>query len=106
MTATEESAAAEYDRESKENEITKTTKEQDVKYKTKESKALDQAIAEASSDRAGVQEELKAVNEYLARLKAKCFPFPAEPYEVRVARREAEIAGLKEALKVLEGEAV
>merc|ERR1711953_1114640 len=53
MTATEESAAAEYDKETKENKITKTTKEQDVKYKTKESKALDKAIAEASSDRAG-----------------------------------------------------
>merc|ERR1719195_881521 len=106
MTATEESAAAEYDKETKENEITKTTKEQDVKYKTKEFKSLDKAIAEASSDRAGVQEELKAVNEYLARLKGKCFPFPAEPYEVRVARREAEIAGLKEALRILNGEAV
>merc|ERR1719195_1857658 len=105
-TATEESAAAAYDAQTKENEIIKTTKDQDVKYKTKESKTLDKAVAEASSDRAGVQEELKAVNEYLARLSDKCFPLPAEPYEVRVARREAEIAGLKEALKILEGEAV
>merc|ERR1719273_1459492 len=104
--ATEESAAAAYDTQTKENEITRTTKEQDVKYKTKEFKGLDKAIAEATSDRAGVQEELDAVNEYLARLKDKCFPLPAEPYEVRVARREAEIAGLKQALKILEGEAV
>merc|ERR1719297_17575 len=69
MTATEENAQAEYEKETKENEITKTTKEQDVKYKTKQSKALDKATAEASSDRAGVHDELKAVNEYLARLK-------------------------------------
>ena len=36
MTATEQTAASEYDRETKENEITKATKDQDVKYKTKE----------------------------------------------------------------------
>merc|ERR1719190_260518 len=106
MTATEESAAAAYDAQSKENEIIKTTKDQDVKYKTKEFKSLDSRIAETSSDRAGVQEELNAVNEYIAHLKDKCFPLPAESYEVRVARREAEIAGLKNALKILNGEAV
>merc|ERR1719440_451999 len=33
MTATEEAAASEYDKETKENEITKATKEQDAKYK-------------------------------------------------------------------------
>merc|ERR1740121_1617611 len=35
MTATEESAQASYDTETKENEIEKTTKDQEVKYKTK-----------------------------------------------------------------------
>merc|ERR1712039_303017 len=40
----EETAAATYDKESKENEIEKTTKEQDVKYKNKESTDLDQAV--------------------------------------------------------------
>merc|ERR1712046_540044 len=64
MTATEQTAASEYERESKENEITKATKDQDVKYKTKEAKGLDKATAEATADRAGVQEELDAVNEY------------------------------------------
>merc|ERR1719413_294040 len=55
MTATEESAQATYDTETKENEIEKTTKEQHVAYKTKESTGLDKAVAEASSDRSGVQ---------------------------------------------------
>merc|ERR1719388_648529 len=55
MTATEQTAASEYDRLSKENEITKTTKDQDVKYKTKEAKGLDKATAEATADRSGVQ---------------------------------------------------
>merc|ERR1719343_169105 len=37
MVATESSAAAAYEQQTKDNEIEKTTKEQDVKYKTKES---------------------------------------------------------------------
>merc|ERR1712194_420673 len=51
----EETSAATYDKESKENEIEKTTKDQDVKYKNQEASDLDKAIAEASSDRSGVQ---------------------------------------------------
>merc|ERR1719224_329889 len=64
MTATEQTAASEYDRETKENEITKATKDQDAKYKTKEAKGLDKGVAEATADRSGVQEELDAVLEY------------------------------------------
>merc|ERR1719413_145187 len=105
MTAAEESAQATYDTETKENEIEKTTKEQDVAYKTKESTGLDKAVAEAKSDRSGVQTELDAVNEYLATLEKECVA-KAETYAERKARFEAEIAGLKEALKILESEAV
>merc|ERR1719407_380225 len=105
MIATEESAAAEYDKISKENEIAKTTKEQDVKYKTKEAKSLDEAVAEASSDKAGTQTELDSVLEYWKSLQDQCID-KVEPYEERKKRREAEIAGLKDALAILEGEAV
>merc|ERR1712151_510813 len=65
MRATEESSAAEYDKQTKENEILKATKEQDVKYKTKESVGLDKSSSEMSSDRSGVDDELSAVVEYL-----------------------------------------
>merc|ERR1719453_170010 len=105
MIAAEESAVSEYETETKENEITKATKEQDVKYKTKESKGLDKDTAEATADRAGVQEELDAVNQYYAGIKERCIA-KAETYEERVKRRTAEIAGLKEALSILDGEAV
>merc|ERR1719240_2294033 len=101
----EEAAAAKYDKETKENEILKVTMEQDVKYKTKEAKELDEKIAEATSDRSGVQAELDAVLEYLAKLEDQCIAKP-EPYEERVRRREAEIAGLKEALQILAGESL
>merc|ERR1719162_2228836 len=50
MIATEEAAAAEYDKQTKENEVAKTTKEQDVKYKTDEFTGLDKAVAELESD--------------------------------------------------------
>merc|ERR1719258_426107 len=105
MTSTENTAVSEYETESKENAITKATKDQDVKYKTKEFKGLDKASTEATADKAGVQEELDAVNQYYSGIKARCIA-KAETYAERVKRREAEIAGLKEALTILEGEAV
>merc|ERR1712156_741018 len=103
MTSTEEAAQAAYDTETKENEIEKVTKEQDVKYKTEEATGLDKATAEATSDKAGVQEELDAVLEYLKGIEDRCIAKP-ETYEERVARRDAELAGLKEALSILESE--
>merc|ERR1719221_1985980 len=115
FTTTEETSAAAYDKETKENEITKVTKEQDIKYKNKESTDLDQATSEALGDRSGVQTELDAVNEYLKSLAGQCITtggnmgtegHNAESYEQRVERRTKEIAGLKEALEILNGEAV
>merc|ERR1719198_2700355 len=96
MIAAEENAAVEYER---------TTKEQDVKYKTKEAKSLDNSVAELTADRESAQTELDAVLEYWDKITDECVAKP-EPYEERVKRREAEIAGLKEALAILSGEAV
>ena len=103
INADEETSVAEYEAQSKENEIEKTTKEQDVKYKTKESKQLDKTSAELTSDRTGVKAELDAVLEYLSKIEEECIA-KAETYEARKERRESEIAGLKEALQVLESE--
>merc|ERR1719356_101136 len=103
MTSTEDAAQAAYDKQTKENEIEKVTKEQDVKYKTEEAAGLDKATAEATSDKSGVQEELDAVLEYLKGIEERCIAKP-ETYEERVRRREAELAGLKEALSILENE--
>merc|ERR1719413_29403 len=103
--AVEESAAAEYEKLTKENEITKATKEASVKYKTKESKGLDQAVADTTFDRTTSEGELDAVVEYLAKLEKMCTAKP-DTYEDRKARREAELAGLKQALEILSGETV
>merc|ERR1719498_1834200 len=105
MQATEANAAAEYERVSKENELAKTMKSQDVKYKGKEAAGLDKSVSETSSDLDGVQSELDALHEYLGKLEKMCVA-KAEPYAEKKARREAEIAGLKEALSILEGESV
>jgi len=103
VVSTEESAAAAFETQSKENELELTTKSQDIKYKTKESKELDKSSTEIASDLSTVQEELDAVLEYYSKIKGECVA-KAEPYEEIVARRTAEIAGLKEALEILESE--
>jgi chromosome segregation ATPase len=103
--ATEEMAAADYEKETKENAIDKATKEQDVKYKAKEADELDAAVAEATADKTGVQAELDPVLKYLATLEDRCIA-KAETYEEKKAKRESEIAGLKEALSILDGQSV
>jgi len=105
MVSVERTAVAEHDQLSKANAIEKATKEQDAKYKSKEAKGLDKSTSEANSDRSNVQEELDAVNEYYTNLKGRCVA-KAETHSERVARRDAEMAGLKEALQILNGEAV
>jgi len=103
MTSEEDIAQAAYEQETKDNEIEKVTKEQDVKYKTKESTELDKTVAETRSDRKGVQEELDAVLMYLKKIEEECVA-KAETFRQRKARFEAELSGLKEALRVLEDE--
>jgi len=104
VTTEEDEAQTEYDKISEENKITKVTKNKDVEYKTKEFQALDKSLTELSGDRDGAQTELDAVLEYDVKIKDECVAKP-EPYEERKKRREAEIAGLKEALSILEGQA-
>jgi hypothetical protein len=72
LIAVEDSAVAEYEKLTKENEITKAAKMQDVKYKTQEAKGLDKDTAETVADKETVQEELDAVMEYYTGIKARC----------------------------------
>merc|ERR1740117_1613469 len=99
----EADAQSEYDTMTQENKITTATKEQDAKYKTQEFTKLDSSIAELSSDRDTANTELNAVLEYYEKLKDRCIAKP-ETYEERKRRREAEIAGLKQALTILKEE--
>jgi len=102
--STEASAQEEYDKVTQENKILKATMEQDVKYKTKEAKGLDKSVAENTADKSKLLTELGAVNDYQAELNEQCIA-KVSSYEEIKAKREEEIAGLKEALEVLETEA-
>merc|ERR1719221_2161616 len=82
ITSDEEAAVAEYKQVSSENAIQLVQKGEDVKYKTRESKQLDKASAESTSDRTGVQAQLSATSEYLAKLEEDCLAKPAT-YEER-----------------------
>merc|ERR1719401_1503609 len=92
-----------YEKTTQENKVTHGIKEQDVKYKTQEYIGLDNEIAELSSDLKSKSEELSAVMEFKSKLVERCVAKP-ETYESRRSRREAEIAGLKQALSILESE--
>jgi len=105
METAESSATTEYDKVSFMNKVSTTSKNQDVKYKSKEAAGLAKSTSEAASDREGVQAELDALVEYMSKLDKMCVA-KAEPYAERVRRREAELAGLTQALQILDGEAV
>merc|ERR1712127_1079487 len=88
-----------------ENKVSTAMKEQDVKYKTQEMASLKKRLAEDNSDLESASAEHAAVVEYYSKIQERCIAKP-ETYEARKARRTAEIAGLKEALSILEKEAV
>merc|ERR1719389_1171858 len=77
--ADEDQAQKAYDDMTQENKVTTATKETEVKYKTKDKKETENLLVELKADLGSSEEELKK-------------------------RREAEIAGLKDALVILEEE--
>jgi hypothetical protein len=102
--AAEEQAVKIYEEQTTENKIATKTKETEIKYKTKDQKETEALLESLREDIGGSQKELSAIEDYWAKLQPVCVAKP-EPYEERKKRREAEIAGLKEALSILEGEA-
>merc|ERR1711920_886293 len=103
ITSDEDLAASQHEQASKDDEIERQAKEQDVVYKSKESNDLDKTSGELSADRSNVQAELDAVQDYLSKVESECTE-TAETYATRKGRREAELAGLKEAVQILESE--
>jgi hypothetical protein len=101
--AAEEQAVKIYEEQTTENKIATKTKETEIKYKTKDQKETEALLERLKEDIGGTQKELDAITQYWEKLQPVCVAKP-EPYEERKKRREAEIAGLKEALKILEEE--
>jgi len=84
------------------SKMVKATKEVEVKAKLSETKSLKTALSDYSEDKEGVSAELQAVVDYLAELKPKCEASAPPSYEEKKAARDAELQGLKDALKILE----
>merc|ERR1719152_125682 len=88
-----------------ENKVSKAAKVADVKAKQSEVKSLTVALSNNGADKGMVSKELAAVLDYIEKLRPQC-ETKAMSYEEKKARREAEIEGLKEALSILDGQAV
>merc|ERR1719454_885700 len=101
--ATEDQAQKEYDTLSKDNEVATATKTTEVEYKTKDSKETAARLAGLEDDKGVAEKEYSAIMEYWEKWQPMCVAKP-EPYAERKKRREAEIAGLKQALEILENE--
>merc|ERR1719463_233148 len=101
--ATEDEAAKAYKALTDENKVSKASKEAEAKGKASEVKSLTVQLEHSKEDHASVSAELDAVNSYIDKLRPQCEE-KAMSYEEKKAKREAEIAGLKEALEILAGD--
>merc|ERR1719213_1600867 len=97
---TETEAVSAFKKMSDEDKVTKAAKLAEIKGAESEIKPLDVAIQNNGEDLKMVTKELDAVMSYMEKLKPQC-ETKAVTYEEKKAKREAEIAGLKEALSIL-----
>merc|ERR1719484_30751 len=102
--AAEAMAVEAYEKLTMDNKIATTEKSTAVEYKTKDKKETEARLEGLKEDKNSAEKEYAAIMEYWEKLQPMCIAKP-EPYAERKRRREAEIAGLKEALTILEEEA-
>merc|ERR1719218_449060 len=100
--STEDEAVKAYEALTDENKVSKASKQAEAKGKASEVKSLTVQLSHSKEDHASVSAELDAVLSYIEKLKPQCEE-KAMSYAEKKAKREAEIAGLKEALGILEG---
>jgi chromosome segregation ATPase len=98
--ASEKEAQSNYDKLTEQNTITKTTNTGEVKGMEATVKSEETSLLNYKEDFATTGKELDAVLAYLDKLKPQC-ETKVMSYAERVAKREAEIEGLKEALEIL-----
>jgi hypothetical protein len=99
----EKNAQSAFDKSQQQAKIDKAKMEATVKSKEGEVARIATRISDLQSDVDGASEELDAVLKYLEELRGKCEHKPMT-FAERAARRQAEIDGLKEALRILEEE--
>jgi hypothetical protein len=101
LQATEDTAQKEYDELMQDNKVAKVSKEMEIKGSKSELSFLDVRIGESTEDKKLNEKELAAIEAYLLKLKPTC-EGRVVSFAERQAKREAEIAGCKEALQILE----
>merc|ERR1719161_3434265 len=90
-----------YEKMTNENAVAKATKEAEIKGAESEVEQLKIAQGQHTDDKSMTEDEMKALLEYIEKLKPTCVGV-VMPYAERKAKREAEIEGLKQALTILE----
>jgi len=100
--ANEAEALDTYEKLMDDSKVSKAAKEAEVKASLSEIKSLTVTLENTGEDHSMTSQELSAVLEYVEKLKPQCEE-KAMSYAEKKARREAEIAGLKEALEILAG---
>jgi len=99
--AEESSAQSAYDKLTQDNKVSRAAKTEEIRGKEGESKQLESSLLNYKEDHSTTSKELDAVLTYLDKLKPQC-ETKVMTYAERVARREQEIEGLKQALEILE----
>merc|ERR1719158_1202925 len=99
----EEEAQEQYEKLTNDSKASKAAKEAEVKASLSEVKSLKVALENHGEDKTMTSSELDAVLSYIEKLKPQCEE-KVMSYAEKKARREAEIAGLKEALEILSTE--
>lgn len=101
----ENEAIASFKKTTEDNKASAKAKEEEVKAAETEIKVLDVALQGDSEDLRMTHKELDAVMEYVEKLKPQC-EVKVMTYEEKKAKREEEVAGLKEALSILDAPAL
>jgi len=101
--ASEAAAQREYAEFSETSDMDRQEKEREARQTGFQKVRTTRDLNQAKTDLEATQEELDSALEYYEKLKPSCIGEAAN-YGDRKAMREAEIASLQEALKVLEGE--
>jgi chromosome segregation ATPase len=99
-TAAENASADAFKKLSEKNTLSRVAKMDEVKGKGAELKTIEMNLLNYKEDRETTGKELDAVLAYLDKLKPQC-ETKVVSFGERKARREADIAGLKEALAIL-----
>eukprot|EP00933_Yihiella_yeosuensis_P078603 TRINITY_DN9022_c0_g1_i1.p1 TRINITY_DN9022_c0_g1~~TRINITY_DN9022_c0_g1_i1.p1 ORF type:complete len:671 (-),score=244.26 TRINITY_DN9022_c0_g1_i1:121-2133(-) len=103
-TANEKEASDSFDKMTSEGSQLKAQQESDLKHKTAKKSQKEEDKVNLQTDLSTAKKELASAMTYFDKLKDQCTAEGSRMKE-REARRKAEIAGLQDALKLLDGEA-